>query len=50
MDRLERVQIRVRKVIRGLGTSHNRKGWENWVWMALEKEGLGETLSPCPRV
>ena len=27
-----------------------KKGWENWICLALTKEGLRETLSPCSSI
>ena len=37
VDRLEGVQRRATKMIRGLGSCHMRIGWENWVCTALRK-------------
>ncbi|XP_074950421.1 intraflagellar transport-associated protein isoform X1 [Phalacrocorax aristotelis] len=45
-DRLEGVQRRATKMIRGLGSCHPRVGWENWVCSALRKGGLEGISSP----
>lgn len=50
VDKLERVQRTATKMIKGLGSCHVKKGWENWACPALRKEDLGLTLSLCSSV
>ena len=45
--RLEGVQRRATKMIRGLGSCHTRTGWESWVCSALREGGLEGISSPC---
>ena len=45
--RLEGVQRRATKMIKGLGSCHMRVGWESWVCSALRKGGSEGISSPC---
>ena len=45
--RLEGVQRRATRMIRGLGSCHTRMGWESWVCSALRKGGSEGISSPC---
>ena len=47
VDRLEGVQRRATKMIKGLGSCHTRISWENWACSALRKGGSEGISSPC---